>query len=67
MQSPPKVLEQQCQFLCFSQYTEHSWGWDKQMSTEQEFRIPAFISWYVPLDVFNYLERRTFGIRSPNV
>ena len=54
MQSPPKVLEQQCQIM-FSQYTEYFWGWDKKMNTKQEFSISAFISWYLHLDVLNYL------------
>ena len=32
----------------------------------QEFRISAFISWYLHLDGLNYLEHTTFGIRSSN-
>uniref|UniRef100_A0A0E9XRX9 Uncharacterized protein n=1 Tax=Anguilla anguilla TaxID=7936 RepID=A0A0E9XRX9_ANGAN len=36
------------------------------MNMRQEFRISAFISWYLHLDVLNYLEHSTFGIRPPN-
>ena len=66
IQSPPKVLEHQGQFLCFCENTEYIWGWDKKTDTRQEVRISAFISWYLHLDVLKYLELSTFGIKPPN-
>ena len=51
-------------FFFFFQCTEYSCGGDK-MNMRQEFGISAFISWYLCLDVLNYLEHGTFGIRPP--
>ena len=74
IQPPPKVLEQKGQFLFlffyffiyFLQYTEYFWGSDKKMNMRRELKISPFISWFLNLDVLNYLVHSTFGIRPPN-
>ena len=48
LQSHPKVLEQPIPL-----YTEYILGWDKKKNTRQKFRISAFISWCLHLDVLN--------------
>ena len=60
----PIVMEEQGQFLCFWN-TLHTFGIEKNMNMSQKFRISSFISWHLHLDVLNYLEHSTFGIRPP--
>ena len=51
----------------FLHYTEYSRGWDKKMNTRDkslEFHL-LFPGIYTYVDVLNYLEHSTFGIRPP--